>query len=55
MSILRGSYAWSFFKNDHSDLAVAGGLYGMAVEFKLKPEAPVVIAQVLMLLSLKRS
>ena len=36
MSILRGSYAWSFFKNDHFDLAVAGGLYGMAVDFKIK-------------------
>ena len=38
MSILRGSYAWSFLKNDHFDLAVAGGLYGMAVDFKLRRE-----------------
>ena len=38
MSILRGSYAWSFFKNEHFDLGLAGGLYGMAVDFKIKRE-----------------
>jgi hypothetical protein len=36
MTILRGSYAWSFFKNESFDLGIAGGLYGMAVDFKMK-------------------
>jgi hypothetical protein len=36
ISILRGSYAWSFFKNDHFDLGIAGGLYGMSVDFKMR-------------------
>ena len=36
MSILRGSYAYSFFKNDSFDLGVAGGLYGLAVDFKIR-------------------
>jgi hypothetical protein len=38
MTILRGSYAWSFFKNESFDLGIAGGLYGMAVDFKIKRE-----------------
>ena len=38
MTILRGSYAWSFFKNESFDLGIAGGLYGMAVDFKMKRE-----------------
>ncbi len=39
MTILRGSYAWSFFKNAHFDLGIAGGLYGMDLDFKMKSEA----------------
>jgi len=38
MTFLRGSYAWSFFKNEHFDLGIAGGLYGLAVDFKMKRE-----------------
>lgn len=38
MSILRGSYAWSFFKNEHFDLGIAGGLYGLAVDYKMRSE-----------------
>ena len=38
ISILRGSYAWSFFKNEHFDLGIAGGLYGMALDFKMQSE-----------------
>ena len=38
ISILRGSYAWSFFKNEHFDLAVAGGLYGMSIDYKMRSE-----------------
>ena len=36
MSILRGSYAWSFFKNEHFDLGISAGLYGMEVDFKIQ-------------------
>ena len=36
IDILRGSYAWSFFKNEHFDLGIAGGLYGLALDFKLE-------------------
>jgi hypothetical protein len=36
MTILRGSYAWSFFKNQHFDLGIAGGLYGLAVDFEIR-------------------
>ena len=36
MTILRGSYAWSFFKNQYFDLGIAGGLYGLAVDFEIK-------------------
>jgi len=39
MTILRGSYAWSFFKNAHFDLGIAAGLYGMDIDFKMKSEA----------------
>jgi len=38
ISILRGSYAWSFFKNEHFDLGIAGGLYGMSIDYKMKSE-----------------
>lgn len=38
MTILRGSYAWSFFKNAHFDLGIAGGLYGLDVDFKMQAE-----------------
>ncbi len=38
MTILRGSYAWSFFKNQYFDLGIAGGLYGMAVDFEIKQD-----------------
>lgn len=38
MTILRGSYAWSFFKNAHFDLGIAGGLYGLDIDFKMKAE-----------------
>jgi len=41
MTILRGSYAWSFYKNEHFDLGIAGGLYGMAVDFEMKREGTV--------------
>ncbi len=40
LSILRGSYAWSFFKNDHFDLGISGGLYGMKVDFKIESQTP---------------
>lgn len=40
MSILRGSYAWSFFKNEHFDLGISAGLYGMDVDFKIQNESP---------------
>ena len=36
MTILRASYAWSFFKNEHFDLGLAGGLYGLKVDFEIK-------------------
>jgi hypothetical protein len=36
MTILRGSYAWSFFKNEHFDLSIAGGLCGLSVDFEMK-------------------
>jgi len=36
MTILRGSYAWSFFKNKFFDLGIAAGLYGLAVDFSIK-------------------
>ncbi len=36
MTILRASYAWSFFKNEHFDLGIAGGLYGLKVDFEMK-------------------
>ncbi len=36
MTILRGSYAWSFFKNQYFDLGIAGGLYGLSVDFDIK-------------------
>jgi len=36
MTILRGSYAYSFFKNENFDLGLAAGLYGMAVDFKIR-------------------
>jgi len=35
VSVLRGSYAYSFFKNEHFDLGVAGGLYGLKIKFKM--------------------
>ena len=35
VSVLRGSYAYSFFKNEHFDLGVAAGLFGLKVEFKM--------------------
>ena len=38
VDILRGSYAWSFFKDERFDLGVAGGLYGIAVDFKIETE-----------------
>lgn len=38
ISILRGSYAWSFFKNEHFDLGIAGGLYGMSIDYKMRSE-----------------
>ena len=38
IGILRASYAWSFFKNANFDLGIAGGLYGLAVDFKMKQE-----------------
>jgi hypothetical protein len=41
MTILRASYAWSFFKNDHFDLSIAGGLYGLAVDFEMKRKGSV--------------
>ncbi|MBT8370972.1 MAG: hypothetical protein KJO34_08420 [Deltaproteobacteria bacterium] len=41
MTILRGSYNWSFFKNQHVDLGIGAGLYGMAVDFKLKREGTI--------------
>ena len=40
MTILRGSYAWSFFKNEHFDLGISGGLYGMGVDFKIEAKDP---------------
>ena len=40
MSILRGSYAWSFFKNEHFDLGMSAGLYGMNVDFKIQNQSP---------------
>ena len=36
MTILRASYAWSFFKNEHFDLGISGGLYGLKVDFEMK-------------------
>ena len=36
VDILRGSYAWSFFKDERFDLGIAGGLYGMAVDFEIE-------------------
>jgi hypothetical protein len=41
IDILRGSYAWSFFKNEHFDLGIAAGLYGMKLDFELKTEGVV--------------
>ena len=35
ISVLRGSYAWSFLKNEHFDLGVAGGLFGLKIDFKM--------------------
>ena len=35
VDVLRGSYAYSFFKNEHFDLGVAGGLFGLKVKFKM--------------------
>ena len=40
LSILRGSYAWSFFKNEHFDLGISAGLYGMDVDFKIQNQSP---------------
>jgi hypothetical protein len=34
ISILRGSYAWSFFKDERFDLGIAAGLYGISLDFK---------------------
>ena len=41
IDILRGSYAWSFFKDERFDLAVAAGLYGLKVDFKFETEGVV--------------
>jgi len=35
ITVLRASYAYSFFKNEHFDLGVAGGLFGLKVDFKM--------------------
>ncbi len=40
MTILRGSYAWSFFKNEYFDLGISAGLYGMDVDFKMERKDP---------------
>lgn len=36
ISILRASYAWSLFKNNYFDLGLAGGLYGMSINYKMR-------------------
>jgi hypothetical protein len=38
MTILRGSYAWSFFKNEHFDLGIAGGVYTLGLDFKMQTD-----------------
>jgi len=35
ISVLRASYAYSFFKNESFDLGVAGGIFGLKVDFKM--------------------
>ena len=41
IDILRGSYAWSFFKDERFDLAIAAGLYGLKVDFEFETEGVV--------------
>ena len=41
LDILRGSYAWSFFKDEKFDLAIAAGLYGLKVDFEIETEGVV--------------
>lgn len=36
--ILKATYGYSFFKNQHFDLALSGGIYAMDVAFKLEAE-----------------
>lgn len=36
LAVFKASYAYSFFKNQHFDLALSGGLYAMKVDFELK-------------------
>jgi len=36
MTVVRGSYAWSFFKNDNFDLGISGGLYVLGTDFKIE-------------------
>jgi hypothetical protein len=38
LAMFKASYAYSFFKNQHFDLALSGGLYAMNVDFKLKAD-----------------
>jgi len=36
MTIVKGAYAWSFFKNDNFDLGISGGLYVLGTDFKIE-------------------
>ncbi len=36
MTVVRGSYAWSFFKNENFDLGISGGLHVMGVDVKME-------------------
>lgn len=36
MTVVRGSYAWSFFKNENFDLAISGELHVLGLDFKME-------------------